>query len=98
MTYCVLKIKELDKEGYFYKLFRRTYKEWRLNSGIVDVEESPDYWVFHGVSGSRYEIPKDAPYTDNDSTVLNWVEHFQDKMVIMPENTDWTNLDFNIEV
>lgn len=31
---------------------------WRLNSGIVRVEETPEYFDFHGYSGSVYQCIK----------------------------------------
>jgi hypothetical protein len=33
---------------------------WRLNSGIVSVEDDGDAWVFHGNSGSAYRCRKGA--------------------------------------
>ena len=33
---------------------------WRLNSGIVGVDDNGDDWVFHGNSGSAYRCRKGA--------------------------------------
>lgn len=44
---------------------------WRLNSGIVKVEEDGDYYLFHGKSGSTYKCHKDAKgFTGYTSQVL----------------------------
>ena len=33
---------------------------WRLNSGIVKVEDDGDYILFHGASGSTYKCHKES--------------------------------------
>lgn len=33
---------------------------WKLNSGITKIEESGDYYLFHGYSGSVYNCHKKA--------------------------------------
>ncbi len=33
---------------------------WKLNSGISSVEETPDYYDFHGTSGSVYRCYKQS--------------------------------------
>jgi hypothetical protein len=33
---------------------------WRMNSGIVKVEKSGNYWLFYGTSGSVYKCNKNA--------------------------------------
>ena len=44
-------------------------RSWRLNSGIKTVVEKPDYYVFHGYSGSMYKCYKKLEgldwYTDD---------------------------------
>lgn len=42
---------------------------WRINSGIVKVEEDGDYILFYGASGSCYSCHKD---TENSITSYNW--------------------------
>jgi hypothetical protein len=37
-----------------------TGDNWQLNSGIVNTEETPEYYDFHGASGSVYRCSKNA--------------------------------------
>lgn len=32
--------------------------EWRLNSGVVEVEDGDTHWLFHGHTGSVYKCSK----------------------------------------
>ena len=36
---------------------------WRMNSGITEVEEKEDYYLFYGQSGSVYKCWKEAEKT-----------------------------------
>lgn len=64
MEFCWWRIlKMTDDEGTAtFKLFRafsRAENDWWLNSGIVKIEEKPESYIIHGVSGSEYEVGKD---------------------------------------
>jgi hypothetical protein len=70
---------------------------WRMNSGILGVEEKDHYFWFHGHSGSTYLCHKDAYgfigvtaalhkwLTENHTIPLTTFE-------LMPEETDWLKL------
>ena len=62
---------------------------WRLNSGITKVEETEDYFLFHGSSGSIYECRKGAYGTSAYSASL-----IPDIAEVLPQETDWTALDY----
>tara|TARA_R110001632_G_scaffold76592_2_gene173754 strand:+ start:1081 stop:1449 length:369 start_codon:yes stop_codon:yes gene_type:complete len=72
---------------------------WRLNSGIVDVEETTDSFIFIGGSGSRYICDK-GQYQLRMNTVGIWKQMQEAseessgdvKLEMMPEDTDWSAL------
>lgn len=55
-----------EEEEPLYKIFATWYggylgsDQWRLNSGIESVKEEPDYYIFHGYSGSDYYCSKNS--------------------------------------
>ena len=75
---------------------------WRLNSGIkkfVQDEEHEDYWFVEGFSGSVYRCYKDA-YRLRMNTASTWnqlQEIHGDKVEMMPEDTDWLNMNWILE-
>jgi len=93
----------LVKHGDYMKVlgsWRGGYADgdsWRLNSGIVGVEDNGDDWVFHGNSGSAYRCRKGAygysPYAvgwlPKDTEVLeveSTLEYIRD--LTKPESSD----------
>jgi hypothetical protein len=71
---------------------------WKLNSGVVKVEEDDDFYLFHGHSGSRYLCSKKrygigSPY--NYGVIGHYCENSDGKMFViedMPDNIsemDW---------
>ena len=72
---------------------------WRVNSGIVDVEETTDSFIFIGGSGSRYICDK-SQYQLRMSTAGIWKQMQEAseessgdvKLEMMPEDTDWSAL------
>ncbi len=83
---------------------------WQLNSGIVRVEEETseieyngrkfpiNAFKFYGSSGSCYTCNKDS-YELRMNTVGIWAqlqEKYGDKVELMPEETDWLNMDWII--
>jgi len=64
---------------------------WRMNSGIVDVEEDEDFWKFYGSSGSVYKCPRESyRLSMATSSVYNKLEkHFSHIVELMPEDTNW---------
>lgn len=67
---------------------------WRLNSGIVKVEEDENYYYFYGSSGSFYKCNKDAYCIRNNNAYIwnSLKEKYGDKVEIMPEDTDWNTI------
>jgi len=69
-----------------------------LNSGITKVEEDGDSYLFYGSSGSAYRCYKEA-YTLRMNNAHVWTqlqELHGDKVSLMPEDTDWVNMDWII--
>jgi hypothetical protein len=99
-----------DKET-LYKVFASWYggyagsDSWKMNSGIVKVESTDEtrfwnYYVFHGYSGSVYRCYKNC-YGINGygATVLqNFIDKADYKIEIMPENTNWKELNYASKV
>jgi|TARA_R110000822_G_scaffold279299_2_gene401067 hypothetical protein len=58
-----------NDDGIFYKVlagWSGGYLDgdsWRMNSGITEVEEKEDYYLFYGQSGSVYKCWKEAEKT-----------------------------------
>lgn len=74
---------------------------WQMNSGITQATLVEDRWLFLGHSGSVYSCYKDAYGTNGYSS--NILQGFINKMPsqgatmeIMPESTDWANLDYDV--
>ena len=72
---------------------------WRMNSGIVRVEEDEQYFYFHGASGSCYAGRKTA-YCLRMNNAYIWAqlkEKHGDKVSMLDEDTDWMNHDWIIK-
>ena len=72
---------------------------WRMNSGITEVNETADYYYFKGSSGSEYRCGKSCYMLrmNNAGTWAQLQELHGDKVELMPEDTDWMNIDWRIE-
>ena len=76
-----------------------TGTSWRMNSGITKVEETKDHYYFYGSSGSRYLCNKDS-YMLRMNTAGVWASLQRihgDEVEMMPEDTDWMNMDWIIK-
>ena len=72
---------------------------WRMNSGITEVNETDDYYYFKGSSGSEYRCGKGS-YMLRMNTAGAWAriqELHGDNVTLMPEDTDWMNMDWIIK-
>lgn len=72
---------------------------WRMNSGIVRVSSGEHHYHFYGSSGSDYQCHREA-YGLRKNNAYVWAalqEKYGDKVELMPENTDWLNLDWLIK-
>ena len=75
---------------------------WRMNSGIVSCQEFSDYvdyFVFKGSSGSEYRCGKESYglRMNNAGTWARLQELHGDKVELMPEDTDWMNMDWIVK-
>lgn len=72
---------------------------WRLNSGITRVVEEPDHYLFYGSSGSCYKCHKDSycVRTNNAYVYADIKQRYGDKVDLMPEDTDWRNIDWGLQ-
>lgn len=69
---------------------------WKLNSGIVRVEEENEHLRFYGASGSVYCCHKDR-YGIRNSTAGTWNKLKQlhsDAVTLLDETTDWKTQDW----
>ena len=64
---------------------------WSVNSGIIKVEEEPEYFLFHGWSGSIYKCHKGSyGLRMNNTHVWSMLsDKFGDDVVMQDEDTDW---------
>jgi len=102
----VVKLSLKTSEEPIYKVFASFYggyldgDSWRMNSGIVDVEEDENNFIFIGYSGSRYVCSKqpNAYGTGSYSQgVLNDMfvrvnESGVATIELLEYDTDWLNL------
>ena len=68
---------------------------WRINSGIVEVEEDENYYYFYGYSGSIYKCHKHTYGiigASNKATLNNIINHNSTLLIIMNENTNWKEI------
>ena len=93
-----------EEHGIFYKVLVGTSggyldgDSWRMNSGITKVEEDEECYYFYGASGSRYRCYKES-YTLRMNNAHIWTQlqgMHGDKVEMMPEDTDWMNMDWII--
>lgn len=72
---------------------------WRINSGIVSVEKQAYLYGFYGSSGSVYWCHQGSyRLTMASGGVYNQLkELYGDDVEIMPEDTNWFELDYSID-
>lgn len=72
---------------------------WRMNSGITRVDDADDYWFFYGSTGSVYRCNKRTCMLKMNNAYI-WAQLQDlhgDKVEMMPEDTDWLNMDWIIK-
>lgn len=76
-----------------------TGDSWRMNSGITRVEEDEHVYRFYGSTGSCYECDKMMyGLRMNNAHIWSHLEDmYSDRVELMPEDTDWLNLDWIIK-
>lgn len=75
-----------------------TGDSWRMNSGITNVEEIENHYLFYGASSSVYKCHKET-YTLRMNNVGVWEQLKQlhgDKVELMDEDTNWHEVDWII--
>lgn len=76
-----------------------TGNSWRMNSGITRVDEVENSYLFYGASGSCYDCHKEA-YGLAMNNAYVWAKLQQlhgDKIEMMDEDTNWTQIDWIIK-
>jgi len=71
---------------------------WRMNSGITRVDSDDDYYYFFGSSQSCYVCSKRSYCLQaNNASVWHKLEELHgDKVELMPEETNWLEIDWII--
>jgi hypothetical protein len=85
-----------------YKVFACWYggyigsDSWQFNSGIKSVEEDESYFMFNGYSGSVYRCHKNSYGTNGygGRVLQNFIDKADYKIEILPENTNWRELNY----
>lgn len=71
---------------------------WRMNSGITGVEKQAYLWGFYGSSGSVYWCHQGSyGLKMSNSHVYNKLkeqEQFDGQIILMPEETNWLELNY----
>ena len=73
---------------------------WRMNSGIVRVEDAGDRFNFYGSTGSCYSCGKES-YCIRMNNAHVWAqlqEQHGDKVEMLDGETDWLAMDWIIEL
>lgn len=99
--WCILKITGDDPHYRVFGSWAGGYTyggSWRMNSGIVRIEEDEEYFRFYGASGSCYLCHKTAYGCHYESlgTLNDYIERSNGKISLMDENTDWGTIDWII--
>ena len=72
---------------------------WRMNSGITRVENDGDRYNFYGLSGSCYSCHKESySIRMNNAHIWSRLQELHGaKVEMMPEGTDWMNMEWGIQ-
>lgn len=76
-----------------------TGDSWRMNSGIVRVEEDKEFFHFHGSSGSCYHCHKESYglRMNNEHVWRATQAQHGEKVELMKEARDWSSIDWVIK-
>lgn len=102
--WCVIKINSHSPHYRVFASYAGGYTQgtsWRMNSGITDVEEDGDYYLFYGSSGSVYKCHKRAYGCHYGSQgQLDYYMNQPEVAVVdlLPQETDWLAMDWIINV
>jgi len=72
---------------------------WKINSGITRVENDDDRYNFYGLSGSCYSCHKESySIRMNNANIWSRLQELHGaKVQMMPEDTNWMNMDWIIK-
>lgn len=100
--WCVIKVNSNTPHYRIFGSWSGDYlngSSWRMNSGIVDVEEDGASFLFYGSSGSVYKCSK-AMYGCHHASrsELDFYLNQQENVVVdlLSEDTDWLAMDWLI--
>jgi hypothetical protein len=71
---------------------------WKMNSGIVGIEEDEEYFYFKGFSGSSYKCHKAEHLYGMSGLASGVLSRMESRssdvgsIELMPQETDWINL------
>lgn len=101
----IIKIAPTDGTPPHYRVFGTwggsylSGQSWKMNSGIVSVEEDEKWYYFKGSSGSVYCCHKEfyGYFSYGMSILSSMIEESREKLTIteMPESTNWLELDYD---
>ena len=99
-------IKIVTEKQTIYKVFACWYggfagsDSWQINSGIKEVIENDNCYEFHGYSGSIYRCHKNCYGTNSygGGVLQNFIDKADFKIEIVPENTNWKELNYACEI
>ena len=74
---------------------------WQINSGITEVTEEKEHWLFKGYSGSIYKCKKGCygVHSYGWTILSNYIAKAKDEgvdMIEMPEKTDWKDISYEL--
>ena len=101
-NWVVLKIKKGKGTFPFYKVlagWSGGYTQgdsWRMNSGVVHVEDAGEHWRFYAYSGSCYICHKEQYQLrmNTSGTYEKLKKELGSLVQMMPEDTDWLTLNW----
>lgn len=99
--WCVLKINGNDPHYRVFATWSGSYlygSSWRMNSGIVRVEEVGDHFNFYGSSGSVYHCHKEmyGCHVESHGLLNEALNREKNPMELVDGTTDWLNFDWII--
>ena len=103
-NWVVLKLKQGKGTFPFYKIlagWSSGYLDgdsWRINSGVTQVKEDGDFYEFYGQSGSCYRCHKESyGLSSVQAEIYNSLreqQQFKGQLFMMPEDTEWVELEY----
>ena len=98
--WCVVKVDSNDPHYRVFGSWSGSYvfgSSWRMNSGIVRVDDIGECYEFHGASGSIYKCHKEmyGCHWESQGELNRVLMH--EAFSLLPENTNWKEMDWIID-